>query len=268
MRLAFIGGGVMAEAMIAGVLRQGVAQASDVAVGEPLESRRTLLTERYQVQANPDNVHVIDGADITVLAIKPQQLAEVLGELRGKVKKGHTVASIVAGTRMDTLARGLEHDAIIRIMPNTPAQVGAGMTLWAAAPLVDEATKERVRAILQTLGQELYVDEEKYLDMATALSASGPAYVFLFLESLADAGVYLGMPRDTARTLAVQTVLGSTLMAKETGEHFAELRNRVTSPGGTTAEALLRLEEGGFRAAVIQAVAAAYAKSRSLGEKP
>ena len=141
------------------------------------------------------------------------------------------------------------------------------MSLWLAAPTVSQAFRETTRSILRTLGEELEVAEEKYLDMATALSASGPAYVFLFLESLIDAGVYIGMSRDMARTLAMQTVLGSTRLAQESGKHPAELRDMVTSPGGTTAEALKVLEDGNFRATMINAVVAAYEKSKRLGEQ-
>ena len=154
---------------------------------------------------------------------------------------------------------------MIRVMPNTPAQIGAGMSLWLASEGVSEQVRETTRSILATLGEEMEVTDEKYLDMATALSASGPAYVFLFIESMIDAGVYMGMSREMARTLVVQTVLGSAMLVKETGRHPAELRDMVTSPGGTTAEALKALETGRFRAVVMEAIVAAYEKSKSLG---
>ena len=160
---------------------------------------------------------------------------------------------------------GLGHDAVIRVMPNTPAQIGAGMTVWTASPAVPEAQIEATRLMLRTLGEELYVADERLVDMATALSASGPAYVFLFIEALIDAGVYLGMPRDMARKLALQTVAGSTRLVDETGLHPAQLKDMVTSPGGTTIEALRTFERGRFRATVIDAVKAAYEKSQALG---
>ena len=151
-------------------------------------------------------------------------------------------------------------------MPNTPAQVGSGMTLWTCSPGVSEGQREMTRAVLSSVGEEIQVSDEKYMDMATALSASGPAYVFLFIEALIDAGVYVGMPRDMARTLALQTVFGSTRLVMETGRHPAELKDMVVSPGGTTAEALRVLEEQGVPAAIVAAVDAAFRKSVQLGQ--
>jgi pyrroline-5-carboxylate reductase len=153
-------------------------------------------------------------------------------------------------------------------MPNTPAQIGEGMTVWTATSDVTTSGRAGARDIFAALGREAYVPEEKYLDMATAVSGSGPAYVFLFIEALIDAGVHIGLPRDLASTMAMQTVLGSTRYALETGRHPAELRNQVTSPGGTTVEALRALEAGGLRAAVLDAVIGAYEKSRALGGGP
>jgi pyrroline-5-carboxylate reductase len=152
-------------------------------------------------------------------------------------------------------------------MPNTPAQVGAGMTVWTATPDVDEARRQEVRRIFASLGEEAFVPDEHYLDMATALSGSGPAYVFLFLEALTDAGVHVGLSRDLATKMALQTVLGSAKYASESGKPPAELRGQVTSPGGTTAAALRALEAGGFRSAVLEAVIAAYDRSKELGEQ-
>ena len=265
--IAFIGGGTMAEAILAGVLNKGLAASSAIAVGEPVSQRREYLSGRYGVQATPDNLEAIDGAQLVVLAVKPQQLEGVMAELQGKLAPSQAVLSIVAGATVGTISGGLDHLAVIRVMPNTPAQLGQGMSVWTVAPDVSNAHKEMTQEILTTLGQEIYVSEEKYLDMATALSASGPAYVFLFLEALIDAGVYLGLSRDMAQTLALQTIQGSAALAKESGKHPAELRNMVTSPGGTTAEALLALEEEGFRGIVINAVIAAHEKAITLGEE-
>ena len=152
-------------------------------------------------------------------------------------------------------------------MPNTPSQVGQGMSVWTALPEVSSEDIDLAQGILKTLGKEIYVSEEKHLDMATALSASGPAYVFIFLEALIDAGVYLGLQRDMAETLATQTIHGSIALVRESGKHPADLRNMVTSPGGTTAEALLALEEGGFKGILLDAVIAAYQKAITLGGK-
>jgi len=265
--IAFIGGGTMAEAILSGVLAKGLASAGSIAVGEPVAQRRDYLRNQYAVQATPDNLEAIDGAQLVVLAVKPQQLNDVMGDLRGHLASSQTIVSIVAGASVDTLTRGLNHKPVIRVMPNTPAQVGQGMSVWTATSEVSPEHKDAAQNILRSLGLEIYVSEEKYLDMATALSASGPAYVFLFLEALIDAGVYLGLSRDMAQTLALQTILGSAALAKESGKHPAELRNMVTSPGGTTAEALLALEEAGFRGILINAVIAAHEKALTLGEE-
>jgi pyrroline-5-carboxylate reductase len=265
--IGFIGGGIMAEAMLSSILDKELATSSTITVGDPVSQRREYLKGRYGVQTTADNLQTLEGAQMVVLAVKPQQLGDVLAKLRGRLALSQTVLSIVAGVTVETISSGLDHLAVIRVMPNTPAQVGQGMSVWTAAPGVSDAHKETTQEILKTLGQEIYVSEEKYVDMATALSASGPAYVFLFLEALIDAGVYLGLSRDMAQTLALQTIQGSAALARESGKHPAELRNMVTSPGGTTAEALLALEEDGFRGIIINAVIAAHEKAITLGEE-
>ena len=257
----------MAEALLGGILESGLASVDEIGVGEPVEARRAYLEERYGMKTHPANTDALLGADIAVLAVKPQSLQDVMEEIGGGIRADVAVVSIVAGAGMDALVRGLAHPAVIRVMPNTPAQIGAGMSVWTAAPEVSGAKTEATRRMLQTLGAELYVTDEKLIDMATALSASGPAYVFMFVESLIDAGVYLGMPRDMARRLALETVLGSARLVKESGRHPAELKDMVTSPAGTTIEALLSMERSGFRASVLQAVIAAYDRSVALGEK-
>lgn len=265
MKLAFIGGGTMAEAIIGGVLAGGLAGRGDVAVGEPVAARRAFLSGDLGVWAGADNVEAAGGADLVVLAVKPQDLGGVLGELRGRLGPGQAVLSIVAGARLATVSEGLGHPAVVRVMPNTPAQVGCGMTLWVCSDGVSMGQREMTRAALAGVGDELQVANERYLDMATAVSASGPAYVFLFVEALIDGGVFVGLPRDMARRLALQTVLGSVRLAVETGRHPAELRDMVVSPGGTTAEGLRALGERGLGAAVVAAVDAAYQKAVGLG---
>lgn len=257
----------MAEAIIGGVLRNKVAAPGDIVASDVAESRRRDLHAAHGISTVAQNPEAVLGADVVVLAVKPQNLSEVLSSLKGKLSKDQAVLSIVAGAPIRRIAAGLGHDAIIRAMPNTPGQIGAGITVWTATPTVGEQQRKSASAVLAALGQEVAVPDEKYLDMATALSGSGPAYVFLFMEALTDAGVYMGMARDLAQTLAVQTVLGSSAMAKQSNKHLAQLRDMVTSPGGTTAEALLALEEGGFRATVMNAVVAAYEKSKRLGEE-
>ena len=266
MRLAFIGGGTMAEAILGGMLAAGLAAPADIAIGEPVARRREYLADQYGVAVHDDNRQVIQSADLVALAVKPQDLPAVFAELGGQLTAGQSALSIIAGAKMSTLAQGLRHSAIIRVMPNTPAQIGCGMTMWTCADSVPAAHRELTRQMLSTVGQEIYAAEEKYLDMATALSASGPAYVFLFVEALIDAGVYVGLPRDTARALALQTVYGSVKLVMESGQHPGQLKDMVVSPGGTTAEGLQALERGGVPAAVVDAVKAAYEKSLKLGQ--
>lgn len=267
MRIAFVGGGVMAEALIGGIVGAKLAAPDAIRVGEPVEARRAYLESKYGLKACASNDEALDGAELVVLAIKPQTLSHVMPELKKGLSKDNTVVSIIAGATMTTLTKGLAHDAVIRVMPNTPAQIGAGMSVWTASDDVPADAREATGKILRTLGEEVYVPDEKLIDMATAVSASGPAYVFLFIEAMIDAGVYLGMPRDMARKLVLQTVLGSTELVKQTGKHPAELKDLVTSPGGTTIEALAAFERGGFRASVFDAIIAAYEKSKLLGKQ-
>ncbi|MCS7207893.1 MAG: pyrroline-5-carboxylate reductase [Dehalococcoidia bacterium] len=265
MRIAFIGGGTMAEAMITGILERGLARPTDLAVGEPLEGRRTFLTQKFGIPAVASNPQAAAGSDLVVLAIKPQDLKAVFQDLKGVLRPGQVAVSIVAGARLETIIQGLGHKQVVRVMPNTPAQVGMGMSVWTATSEVPAERREQVRNLLRSFGEEVYVSDEKYLDMATALSASGPAFVFLCIEALIDAGVHIGLPRDMARQMAVQTVLGSAHMVKQTGRHPADLKGMVASPGGTTVEGLLALEEGGVRASLIKAVRSAYEKAKALG---
>jgi pyrroline-5-carboxylate reductase len=185
-------------------------------------------------------------------------------EIKGRLSPAQIVLSIIAGATISSLCQGLDHSSVIRAMPNMPAQIGEGMTVWTATAETGQKQKELAQTALAALGKEIYVTDEKYLSMATALSGSGPAYVFLFIETLVDAGVHIGLPRDIAQELVIQTILGSTCTVKKTGKHPADLRNMVTSPGGTTTEALLRLEKGGFRSLLLEAVTAAYNKAEHL----
>ncbi len=266
MNIGFIGGGTMAEAILGGMLDGGVATAGDVMIGEPVPARRDYLAERYGVSVSDTNSPVVSVSELLVMAVKPQDLPKVYADIGGGLGDSQSVMSIVAGAKMKSLADGMRHDGIIRVMPNTPAQIGEGMTMWTCASSVSSAHRETTSAILSTIGDEIYVDDEKYLDMATALSASGPAYVFMILEAMIDAGVYVGLPRDVARRMALQTVKGSTELVAQTGRHPAELKDMVTSPGGTTAEGLQALERAGVPAAVVDAVNAAYLKSIRLGQ--
>jgi pyrroline-5-carboxylate reductase len=265
--LAFIGSGTMAEAMIKGILNNGLAaDPRQIIASGPRTERGRELEERYGVKGTTDNQEAAQAGDIVVLSIKPQVLPIVLEELRGLISPHQLIFSIVAGAGTDTIAQGLQHGAVVRVMPNTPAQMGEGMSVWTATPEVTEEQRVQAGAILQALGQEIYVGDEDALDMATAVSGTGPTYVFLMMEALVEAAVHLGFSRRVARKLVIQTVLGSVLFARESGRHLAELRNMVTSPGGTSAEAIYQLEKGGLRTIISKAVWAAYQKSRLLGE--
>jgi len=263
MRITFIGGGTMGEAILRCLLSRGVATPGDIMVSDVSQSRRELLSREYGVNTLADNRKAIKGADLIILAVKPQDLVQVMEEIKNPVPQ-QVVLSIVAGASLSILCRGLNYPYIIRAMPNMPAQIGEGMIVWTATTEVSQKQKEMAQSILGALGEEIYVDDERYLDMATALSGSGPAYVFLFIEALIDAGVHIGLPRSIAERLVIQTVIGSTHTVQEMGKHPAELRDMVTSPGGTTTEALLQLERGKFRSLLLEAVAAAYSKAKRL----
>jgi pyrroline-5-carboxylate reductase len=267
MKTAFIGGGVMAEAMFSRAIHSNVLAASDITVSEPVEARRKDLVSHYSVAVAADNQKAIEGAQLIVLAVKPQHLHYVFDDIGGRLSSEQTVLSIIAGTPLRTLINGLGHDAVIRVMPNTPAQVGQGVSVWTTTPKVSDAAKQAATDLLSAMGQQFCVESEAYLDMATAVSGSGPAYVFAFTEALTDAAVYLGIPRDMALKMVLGTILGSAQLMQETGKHPALLREMVTSPGGTTAEALLALDGAGFKAAIMEGVVAAHEKAQALGEE-
>jgi pyrroline-5-carboxylate reductase len=262
MRIAFIGGGVMAQAIISGVKDAGLD--ASIIVGEPFEARRESLKSDLGVEVTASNREAIAGADIVVLSVKPQQLEAVAEELDGALNADQTVLSIMAGVKIHSIGLKLNHTKLIRVMPNTPAQIRKGISAWTASDDVEQATLDFVASMLSAIGDELKFSDEKHIDIATALSGSGPGYVFVFIEALTDAGVELGLPVHVARHLASQTVLGSAALQRESGKHPAELRNMVTSPGGTTAAGLAALEMGGFRANVAEAVRAAFERGEEL----
>lgn len=264
--IAIIGSGVMAEAMIAGILRQKVTESDKVSAADIRAERVAELQQQYGIKPFTDNHQAIQNADIVILSVKPQRIESVFSILKGKIPAGAVVLSIVAGASLSNISNGLAHSAVVRAMPNTPAQIGEGITVWVASPSVREDQLVLARSILTALGQEVFADEEDYLDMATALSGTGPAYVFLFMEAMIDAGVHLGFPRRISEQLVAQTLRGSVDFFLGAKAHPAHLRNQVTSPGGTSAEALYYLEKAGFRTAISRAVWAAYEKSKALGK--
>jgi pyrroline-5-carboxylate reductase len=267
-KIAFIGPGAMAEAMIAGLIRTGVAAPEAMIAAGPTQERLDYLQEKYHVAASRDNALAARQADVVVLSVKPQRLDKVMAGMKGCLKPEALVLSIVAGASIDLISPGLAHSLVVRSMPNTPAQIGQGITVWTAAAQVTSEQQEMARQILKALGEEIFVEEEAYLDMATALSGTGPAYVFLFMEAMVDAGVHMGFPRRIAEQLVAQTVRGSVdyYRTHEEHVHLARLRNQVTSPGGTSAAALYYLEKAGFRTAISRAIWAAYERSRELGK--
>ncbi|NDJ61161.1 MAG: pyrroline-5-carboxylate reductase [Chloroflexi bacterium] len=264
--VAFIGSGAMAEAIINGLLSRALLNAEQIIASDPRAERGQELVERYGLRFTPDNIEAARAADLLVLAIKPQVLGEVMPTLRQHAHHADLVLSILAGVRIRTLAAGIGNAHIVRSMPNTPAQIGRGMIVWTATTEVPDAQRLQAKTLLGALGEELYVEDEKYLDMATAISGSAPAYVFLFIEALIDAGVHLGFTRSQAERLVLQTLSGSVEYTLQSGLHPAQLRNQVTSAGGTTAAALYELEKGGLRTVLADAVWAAYHKSVVLGD--
>ena len=256
----------MAESMIKGMLNQGLVEPQGIMASGPRPERAAELVSRYGIQATTDNRTAADFAEIVVLGVKPQVLPHLLPQLRGHLSRSSLILSILAGVRISSLLNGTGHPSIVRWMPNTPAQVGLGMTVWTATERVSSQQREQAQIILKALGETLFVDNEDYLDMATALSGTGPAYIFLFMEALIDAGVHLGFSRKVAEELVLQTMAGSVEIARQSDLHPAQLRNMVTSPGGTSAEALYELEKGGLRTILSKAVWAAYRKSKYLGD--
>jgi pyrroline-5-carboxylate reductase len=274
-RLAFIGCGVMAEAIIAGLLRNKLVSAEQIAGSHPRQARREELHVKYGIEMFEENrAAALDaasveanGGSLVVLAVKPQRLRRVLEELKGSLVKEQLVVSVVAGATIETMAEELLHPAIVRTMPNTPAQIGEGVTAWTGSADVTEKQERQVCAMLDALGKTVRVENEHQIDMATALSATGPTYIFLVMEALIDAGVHLGFSRHVAQELVHQMMLGSVMFAKESHKHPAELRNMVTSPGGTSAEAIYQMEKGSLRTVLSKAVWAAYQRAEALGSK-
>lgn len=261
-----IGPGVMGEAIIMGLIKEMGIPPDQVTVAGPRLERLEELEERFHIHTNLDNAQAIQDAGVVLLCVKPQKLTAVMSQLHGKIPRETLVISIVAGTTIQSLVLGLDHDNIVRAMPNTPAQVGEGMTVWShnLGTLGDQHML--AQQILGALGEEIFVEEESYIDMATAVSGTGPAYVFLFVEALIDAGVHLGLPRRIAEEMVLQTIKGSVFFYVQNQSHPARLRNQVTSPGGTSATALYYLEKMGFRTAISRAIWAAFTRSQELGK--
>jgi pyrroline-5-carboxylate reductase len=255
----------MGEAMIHGLLKKNMIEPDQIIAADPRMERLEELHAHYQVRYTTDNLDAATQANILVLSVKPQVLDDVLPEVRGGARTCSLVVSIVAGAPIKKIADGLANASVVRVMPNTPARVGQGISVWTATAEVPEPQREQARQLLKAFGEEIFVKDEDYLDMATALSGTGPAYIFLFMEAMVDAGVHLGFSRHVAEKLVLQTMRGSVEYAAQAGQHLAMLRNEVTSPGGTSAEAIYQLEKGGLRTVISRAIWAAYQRSVGLG---
>ncbi len=264
MRIGFIGGGAMGEALVSAFLKANAIQASDVIVSDVAEARREQLASEYGIAVTGDNGEAVANADIVVLAVKPQEFAKVAAPLKGTLAGNATVLSIMAGVSIDRIATGLGHDAIIRVMPNTAAFVAEAMSVWTASSAVDDRTKSIIAVLLATLGREMEVSDEAQVDMATAVNGSGPGFVFYFLEGLIDGAQKVGFAREQAEVLAVQTLYGSALLARESDKDAEALREMVTSKGGTTAAGLEALDEAGVRGVIASAVVAAHERAKEL----
>ncbi|MGD9561399.1 MAG: pyrroline-5-carboxylate reductase [Pyrinomonadaceae bacterium] len=269
--LSFIGCGVMAESIIAGLLRDKLVAPKQIAASHPRRDRRNELKKRFGIKAFADNAaaaKAFPGPDSAVLlCVKPQRMDAVLNDLAGAVTPEQLVISIVAGTTIGTISEALNCRLAVRAMPNTPSQIGKGMTPWTCSAAVDAGHKQMVKVLLSALGTELFVESENMIDMATSLSATGPTYTFLVMEAMTDAGVHLGFSREVSKELVLQTMLGSVLFAMESHKHPAELRNMVTSPGGTSAEAIYQMEKGALRTVLSKAIYGAYRRAVELGKR-
>jgi pyrroline-5-carboxylate reductase len=263
-RWGFIGSGKMATALIQGMIRAGVVTPGDVVASDPYATAREELAARSGVAVTASNAEVAKRSDVLVLAVKPQGMAGVLEELSPVVTGSHLVLSIAAGVSLATLQSGIGPDArLVRVMPNTPALVGEGAAGYCLGPNTIPGDDAIVRRCLEAVGRALAVPES-LIDAVTGLSGSGPAFVYILIEALADGGVRVGLPRETAVTLAAQTVLGAARMVLETGMHPGVLKDQVTSPGGTTIAGLHALERGGLRGTMIDAVEAATRRAKEL----
>jgi pyrroline-5-carboxylate reductase len=263
--VATIGSGVMAESIIAGLLRGKLVGPGQIVGSEPRPERREELERQYGVRMVGSNLEAAVAADVILLSVKPQTLTKVGHELGGHLRPNQLVVSIVAGANCKILTSLLGHREVVRSMPNTPAQIGRGMTVWYATPEVTGEQCDQARVLMAALGSEMQVEDERFVEMATAVSGTGPAYVFLVMEALIDAAVHLGFPRHVAHDLVIETLEGSTAFAKATAQHPAVLRNMVTSPGGTSAAAIHELESGRLRTVLSEAVWASYRRTLELG---
>lgn len=265
-KIAVIGAGMMGRAIISGIIKNRILSPESIFPSDIDPQKTQALHDELRTSLTASNTEAIKNAAIVLIAVKPQYLQAVLDELKGKIVPESLVISIVAGVAVQRFIDGLGHSRIVRVMPNTPAQIGEGVSGWYASADVSIEQKKFTGKILSGLGLAVPFDQESDLDLVTAVSGSGPAYVFLFIEAMIDTAVHMGLPRKTAEKIVIQTVKGSAAYLEKRGDHPAVLRNEVTSPGGTTAEALFYLEKEGLRSAVSQAMWACFDRTVEIGE--
>lgn len=267
LKIGIAGGGAMGEALARGVLAAGLLSATDLMISEVWPARRTYLERELGVRTVESNELLVDFADVLVLAVKPQVVGTVLAGIGSLVRPSQTIISIAAGVALDYIEQRLgEGIPVVRVMPNTPALVGAAASAYSLGRFAGPRDGDRARVILEAVGRAVAV-EERLMDVVTGLSGSGPAYMYLILEALVDGGVRMGLARDVSKVLAAQTMYGAAKMILETGEHPGRLRDMVTTPGGTTAAGLFALEEAAVRAGLQRAVEQATEKAREIGKR-
>ena len=263
--LGFVGAGVMAEVMIAGLLEEGVLPSQRILASNRRAERSGELAERYGIRCSQDNLGIAEQADVLVLSVKPQTLPKILPQLAGRLRPQTMVLSIIAGASLSVLKKGLQHDRVARCMPNLPCRIRRGMTVWYAPKGTAAADLQRIQAILGVMGEEVRVTEESHVDMATAVNGTGPAIVAQFVKAMLEAATYIGEPRTVARETVLATLAGTAEMIRASDAHVAQLIDEVTSPGGTTSRALQVLKQGRFSAVITESIDAAYQRTVELG---
>ena len=266
MKISFIGSGKMAEALISGITESNTLSPNSINCTDKDGKKTTYMNEKYNINKFTNNLDVIQNADIIFICIKPQDIKALSNELKNQFKNNQTIVSILAGTQIQTLSKLFNHNSIIRIMPNTPAQIKKSVSVWTHTKETDSTHIKQIKSILASIGSDFYVEKEELIDMATALSASGPAYLFLFIESLIEAGKNIGLPDNLSKDLTTKMIDGSINLLNFSEEAPGTLRENVTSPGGTTEAALKVLMKNNFNKIIIEAIKAAHERGLELGK--
>jgi len=266
--IGILGAGNIGEILIRGLLKAELVKTNQIIASDASQDRRAYVSNSYGVETLASNREIVERANLVILSVKPQNIDRVLDEIKDYSKPSQLFCSIIAGVPTSYISVSLHNQAaVVRVMPNTPALVLEGMSVICSGKNATEKDVARIKTIFNAVGKSVVAYDEELMDIVTGLSGSGPAFVFMFIEALSDAGVKLGLPRKTSNLLASQTVLGAAKMFLETGRHPSELKDLVATPGGTTFAGLRELERGNFRSTVMDAVEAATKRSRELGEK-